>query len=271
MMLMLAFVFSMAFAEEPLHWSHALKVVDRHEFYKNNENIVKPQDGWQLLFSILYLDRNINLLKDCVFFKVPGQELGILKIKAIASDISCDQFILAPGDKEVKNIKTLHFFTEEKKVLINYSLSDFSAKRWEALLQTTNSKAAPVLGQSSADFISSPVLYLSNESQLSNASSYPFLKDGTLCHNVNDSCQIISPSICHQCREGWYEIPNGCKVGPKYCGYLRCGQKNGPACRRGMKWQNPSNENFDCRIDSSYAYCSSGLTIQCEGNKAYCR
>jgi hypothetical protein len=31
------------------------------------------------------------------------------------------------------------------------------------------------------------------------------------------------------------------------------------------------NLNFDCRINSTFAYCSEGLKVDCEGRKAFCR
>lgn len=269
MMFILLFTSLFAFAQSPVHWNHILEVSDKHEFYQNHENITKPQESWQTLFSLVYIDSDLSRIKDCVFFKVPGSESGKLKIKTIQVGEKCDSHLLNPGDKEVTGVKTLQFAVYEKVVTIDFSLEDFKTYKWEANLQASFSKPEPEMNMSSATFKSPDIIFLAPKSNIK-AKQEPFLKDKTLCHDVNEDCEEKSASICSQCENDWYEVPNGCASGPKYCGTYRCGGKGEPACRRGVKWQK-KEEKFDCRTDSSFAYCSKGVQIVCEGQKAFCR
>ncbi len=57
------------------------------------------------------------------------------------------------------------------------------------------------------------------------------------CHQVDKNCQNIGENRCMDCKYGWYEVvdfqcPQG---GSKFCGQNHCGEKNEPACPRGVK------------------------------------
>jgi hypothetical protein len=57
------------------------------------------------------------------------------------------------------------------------------------------------------------------------------------CHQVDKNCQDIGENRCLDCKYGWYEVvdfqcPQG---GSKFCGQNHCGEKNEPACPRGVK------------------------------------
>lgn len=57
------------------------------------------------------------------------------------------------------------------------------------------------------------------------------------CHQVNKACETVGENRCVECRYGWYEVvdyqcPQG---GSKFCGQNHCGEKNEPACPRGIK------------------------------------
>lgn len=269
MMILFLFTSFFAFAQTPVHWNHILEVADKHEFYQNHENITKPKESWQTLFSLVYIDSDLSRIKDCVFYKVPGKETGTLKIKTIPAGESCDSQLLNPGDREIQNIKNLQFAIYEKEVSLNLGLQDFKTQKWEASLQSSFKKPEPSMNMSSARFKSPDIIFLAPKSSLK-VNKESFLKDKTLCHDVNEECQEVSPSRCSQCERDWYEVPNGCATGPKYCGTYRCGNKGEPACRRGIKWQK-KEEKSDCRTDSSFAYCSKGVQVVCEGQKAFCR
>lgn len=258
-------------AKAPTHWAHILEVKDRHEFYQNHQNIDAPKDAWQTLFSLVYVDSDLKRLKDCVYFRVPGKDPGVLKITTTSVMEPCEDQILNPGNLEVAGIKGLQFAVYDREVSIDLNLSDFKTQKWEAELQGNFVKPKPQMSMSSVELKSPKIIYLAPKSSVSvKADQVRFLKDKTLCHDVNEDCQEVKPSSCDQCESGWYEVPNGCEIGPKYCGTLNCGGKDAPACRRGMKWQR-SEQQFDCRTNSSFAYCSKGLKVTCEGQKAFCR
>jgi hypothetical protein len=258
-------------AAQPTYWSHLLEVTERHEFYQNHEALIKPKDSWQHLFSLVYIDSDVNRLKDCVFYKVPGQESGILKIKTITASENCEKHLLLPSENEVAAIKSLSFALLDSGLNLDITFDDFRSEKWQAKVQSSFTKPVPKMSMSSAEFKTPPIIFLAPKSSAKALPKKAFLKNGSVCHAINEDCAEVSPIQCDQCSEGWYEIPNGCTHGPKYCGRLECGGKDQPACRRGMRWQKKDEVTYECRMDSSFAYCSKGFTVQCDGKKAYCR
>jgi hypothetical protein len=181
----------------------------------------------------------------------------------------CRNSLLTAGDREWKDIKTFQFFSGENKLVLDLGFNNFRSEIWEIRFQGKTQKKEAGMSMSSAEFKDNKIFLLAPSDLMINQTD-PLPPANTLCHNINDDCQEVTPSSCNDCREGWYEIPNGCLQGPKYCGRHYCGSKGRPACRRGMTWQGKEGP-CDCRADSSFAYCNKGLSIQCEGLKAYCR
>lgn len=268
-LLILLFSFNL-FAARPAHWANLFEVSDRHEFYENHESIIKPKDSWQTLFGLVYIDRELQRIKDCVYFRVPGHENGILKIKTISAQEKCEDYLLKDGDKEYIDVKALQFAIFEHELKIDLSFADFRTEKWIAKFQSSFSKPEPMMGLSSAEFKSPKIILLAPSLNKVKVTKKPFPEVNSLCHDINEDCEELKPSSCADCATGWYEIPNGCSQGPKFCGVLQCGKKDQPACRRGMKWQR-KEISADCRIDSSFAYCSKGFAVHCDGKKAYCR
>lgn len=174
------------------------------------------------------------------------------------------------GDKEYNEIKALQFAVFENELKIDLSFSDFRTEKWIAKFQSSFTKPEATMGLSSAEFKSPKIIFLAPSLSNLKVTRKAFPETNSLCHDINEDCEELKPSTCADCSNGWYEIPNGCSQGPKYCGILQCGKKDQPACRRGLKWQR-KEINGDCRIDSSFAYCSKGFSVQCEGKKAFCR
>lgn len=238
-------------------WENMLNIVEQHEFYKNNEVINHPKDSWEALMGITYIDKDLRLHKDCVFYKVPGDELGILKIKTTNLETSCDKLKLEKPDEEWREIKSFQFSINLQNMFFHLTFNKFKAQRWD--IERLNSNIDR----------NSKIISLSTI-QSHKGTKLKLLKDGSWCHSISDECIETQIYRCDECAQGWFEVPNGCKVGPKMCGHIKCGEKNAPACRRGMTYQGQSKK-YDCRIDSSFAYCEDGLTVQCEGHLAYCR
>ena len=272
MLYLLLALMNVSYADPSWKWANAIKIVDKHEFYKNNEIIERPKNSWQTLFGVLYHDSNLKTLKDCVYYKVPGEdEAGILKLKTVAADKACGEFLYAPGDQEWKNLKAVQYSLTEQILNVSITTGKFEIEKWDVPLFNVFENPEPKLLMSSAEYRSPPVMYLTPYKGA--AAIHPVkgtaLADKKLCHDVNEVCEEKSPSICSQCSNGWYEVPNGCAQGPKYCGDLGCGQKAQPACRRGMKFQRVE-KTYNCVEDSSFAYCAKGFTVQCQGNLPYC-
>ncbi len=263
------FLFVSLFAEagSPRKWENAKGIVEKHEFYKNNEVIIKPQNSWQSLFALTFLDSNFNLSKDCVFFKVPGDEPGKLKIKTLPHDVECNSEILSPGESEFGELSDFSFSVEENSARLSFTRQG-KREIWNVTTVADWKKPQPALLLSSADYKSPAIIYLAPGSATQEKPKG--IKDGVLCHNIASDCQELSPSQCRNCDHGWQEIPNGCVTGPKVCGPSVCGGKDHPACRRGIVWQR-SEQTFDCRSNTSFAWCSGKLSVVCDGDKAYCR
>jgi hypothetical protein len=260
------FFWHVAEASPPPRWNMAVSVVERHEFYRAGENMIKPAGAWQTLFAIQFVDRALRRFKDCVYFRVPGAEPGVLKVKVVSMRESCDKFMFQAGDIEVREITAMHFTDGPGKVSLHLSRKGFRPDRWDIQLRNSFQRPSPRQQLSSAEFKGPKFVFLTGARDL----QAEVLKADAKCHDVDDSCLELKPSNCHACPEGWYEVPNGCPQGPKFCGRHNCGEKNMPACRRGMQWQR-KDKSYDCRTDTSFAYCAPGLSVQCEGALAYCR
>lgn len=268
-LLILVSIFSFAWSSPPVHWSSLLEIRERHEFYQDNEVILKPKDAWQTLFAVVYPDRGLRLYKDCVYYKVPGESKGVFKIKGVDLKESCDKHQEDMGDTEVINLKALQF-SFGSELVIHFTFEDFRQLKWAIPVMNRFQRKTPGPFSSSAH-LKAPKLFMLAPLRPGAAKKVvEEMKRGELCHSISDDCQELSAPTCEQCPEGWFEVPNGCKNGPKYCGSQTCGQRNQPACRRGMKWQKVTKK-FECRSDTSFAYCAKGLSVQCEGSRAYCR
>lgn len=269
--LWIALFVSQVFSQEPIHWNYLLSVADKHEFYENDKPVDKPQNSWQVLFSLSFLDSNFSYKKDCVLFKVPGEESGILKVKTIKATESCDQQLFVPGDFEIPDIKSLQFSLEETRLEISYSQKNFNNGKLEANLQSSFKRPEARTNLSSAEFKSAKIIMLAPvKSGEAKQPGIPLIADKEVCHKIEDDCSEAAVSSCSQCANGWYEIPNGCPTGPKVCGFKECGKKDAHACRKGYMWQR-SDVEYDCRTNSSFAYCEKGLKVVCEGRNAFCR
>lgn len=269
MILFIILFSALSWAEQPFHWLRISGITEKHEFYKNDQIVDHPKDSWQHLFTFSYLDRELVGMKDCVFFRVPGDDLGSLKIKTLSFDETCEDYILKSGEREVSEIKSLHYSVSGKQVLFDFTFGDLRHEKWMIRIQENFIRPTPGMSLSSAEF-KGPKMLLLTSLQSSKKSKIVFLKENEICHDINEECKETTPSKCNQCADSWYEVPNGCAISPKFCGIHKCGQKDSPACRRGMKWQRKET-SLDCVTDSSFAYCSKGLSVQCEGKKAFCR
>jgi hypothetical protein len=190
-------------------------------------------------------------------------------MRTISTTESCEKYIFEDSPEKWENIKALDFSVTSERITLTMQLPDYKTEKWVIPRLNLKPNIKPQLSMSSAEFRSGQMIFLSSvilDTPPQAATPEPAKK---LCHSIADDCQELSPSTCGDCAKGWYEVPNGCAQGPKYCGVLECGQKHQPACRRGYIWQR-IEKKFDCSQDNSFAYCSKGLSIQCHGTEAYC-
>lgn len=267
----LLLISSLTWADPSGKWSNAVDIVDKHEFYQSNEVIKKPKNSWQTLFGVIYNDANLKRFKDCLFYRVPGEEDGILKLKTVNPEEKCESHLFSPGDKEWKELKALQYSITDNRLSLHITHPKFRVEEWEVILFNVFTSPRPKNLMSSAEYRSLKMIFLNpyHGQKMLDLKKGERIADKTLCHDIGEDCREISPSTCSSCPEGWYEIPNGCREGPKYCGRIECGRKNQPACRRGMKYQR-QKKSYSCRDDNSFAFCHEGLRIQCTGNLPYC-
>ena len=270
MMAWLFLIFSLTvFADAPIYWSSAFKISERHEFYPDSAVVEKPKDSWQVLFAVVYPDSQLGLHKDCVLYRVPGKEPGELKITKLPESTPCESVLFKPADHEWKSIKSLEFATNNNTIELTMILPKYKSEVWNVKLINLGVQVTPAMNMSSVEYKSPKTILLAPGTMMKDMKPHFSFKNGDLCHEVSDNCEA-KPSRCIDCPSGWYEIPNGCVQGPKYCGHVECGTKNAPACRRGIEWQKTKTK-FSCVDDTSFAICSPGLKIQCEGTMAWCR
>lgn len=262
---------NVARADPTWKWSNAIKIVEKHEFYVNNEILLKPKDSWQTLFAVLYKDSNLKTFKDCIFYRIPGQEKGILKIKTIGAEKKCADQLYLQGDQEWKNLRGVQFSIQDNFLSISLTNQQFQIEKWDVPLFNSFENPKVKTLMSSAEYRSPRMIFLTphkSDLKILPQLAVP-LPNNKICHDISENCEQKTPSVCSQCAGGWYEIPNGCAQGPKYCGIQECGLKHQPACRRGMKYQRVDTK-YSCRDDHSFAYCARGLDVQCQGNLPYC-
>jgi hypothetical protein len=263
--------FNLIWAQTPERWANALRIVEKHEFYTNNEVILKPKDSWQTLLGVISRDAQFGEVKDCVYYYVPGLDQGQLKIKSVPLTSVCEKFIFDKPDREWNNLRSLQFSFEYNYLTFFITHQDYSVEKWQVSLFEKYKNPSPRIFMSSAEHRSGTIIFLNSKTAdlYQKLAKRKILKDGEICQIVDESCQVRGASTCSFCENGWYEIPTGCKVSPKFCGVQNCGAKHRPACRRGMIYQKTESE-FNCRSNSSFAFCQRGLKIQCQGNLAYC-
>ena len=269
--LILLTLMSSSFADPTWKWAKALKIVEKHEFYTNNEIIKRPVNAWQTLFGVVYNDPNLKTMKDCLYYKVPGDEPGILKLKTIASDRPCEEALYLPGDEEWKDLKALQYSVQENLLSVSLTNAQFQIEKWDVPLVNVFEHPTPKPLMSSAEYRAPKMIFLTpyRGTEVIRPVRSGGLEDKKICHDIAEDCKEISPSVCSECTNGWHEMTNGCVSGPKFCGVQSCGLKGQPACRRGMVYQRVE-KTYSCREDASFAYCANGLSIQCQGHLPYC-
>ena len=109
-----------------------------------------------------------------------------------------------------------------------------------------------------------------------NLKTYKFNKEeffqgkAKACRKVNNDCQL-EYDRCSQCEDGFFEVVgkyNCTQGGDWYCGNIKCGQKNSPACRRFFI---PLDENeIICNDNNPYFFCEKDLSVYCVNDQLVC-
>ncbi len=94
-----------------------------------------------------------------------------------------------------------------------------------------------------------------------------------VCYQVNDDCEVTMSDQCDLCQFGHYPVVgSSCPTKLNmYCGVNRCGQRDEPACPRGVvhREKNPKRESLDqirvdhCENPSEFGFCQDDLEAEC--------
>lgn len=228
----------------------------------NNEVITRPPGFEQLVMELVIPKKGgLTNIKQCFYYQVPYKEkVGFLKVQEIKNQLECPN--TASEDKTLallKGVDNLKVILAHFELILSF---DYDKKKIEIRIPTPNielglvhEKYRPLtekrlisglrllkLNEDSFDFASNKYL-----GQLSDR----FARGTAIrCQQVNKDCETVGENRCEQCRYGWYEVvdfqcPQG---GSKFCGQNHCGEKNEPACPRGVKVVDPEDAGI-CQND----------------------
>lgn len=260
-------------------WWGVQRIVDNHQFYKNNQIIQEPIGSVQTLMGLVYYSKDFKVYKDCLNFEIPAKgEMGSIFVVTTSLQTPCEEVNV--NGKRDGNIlaKSLSFNLHQGKLILQITDEKFRTKElafsfphlarperseaFQSSVQRQYGRAVMILADLKQK-VDQPLLMGERESDWHK-------KDLISCQTVNDECEK-SISTCERCRFGYFEVLNGCPGGgPKFCGVDQCGRKGQPACRRGFLYQNGELTKMDCREDSSFGFCQKGLRVRCQGSLAIC-
>ena len=250
-------------------WRTVISIQEQHSGYQSGDVLKKPEGTWQLLFSVLRAGVAIDgLAKDCVWVQIPTQDDGILKIIKVLPTESCQNKAESESWIEEKELRSIQFVLQSTGA--QFWLTDKSGRvhDWKSEFLNTKTTSEFKLFDSSVDKRKIPGGFVFSPDRTID------IKHGTeLMGSMEDEypqnpCSYKDGS-CWRCRFGVYRVKAG-DENNYYCGVDRCGEKNQPACERGVTWQR-LRQTFTCRGDNSHVYCLPGLKVECVGEQAICR
>lgn len=241
-------------------WLTGTRVIEVNSNYPGLQPVAKPRATMQKLFAVLRagsLEEGVQ--KDCVYYQIPGDKAGELRVTSIDVMASCESE--ARVVYRIEDIKELQYSLEGSQVSFWLTMTNSTTRVVQVTLLNAPDTKPPKLYESSTR---RGVFYLEPGSRPLGLPKQ--LLTGELADEYPKHPCSFETGTCHLCRFGVYQISSG----EHFCGIDRCGQKNQPACRRGDRWQR-SREKFSCRGQNSHVFCSPGLVIDCEGERAICR
>ncbi len=228
----------------------------------NNEVITRPPGFEQLVMQLQLPEQGgLSFKKHCVYYVVPYKEkAGSLKVQELKNDSNCPDvsgdfpvFVSVQGVDQFKvsfnSFKlTMDFTLGKKPQKIEIPLPNIEAGLIHEKYRPLKEKSLVPglkflrLNEDTFDFASNK-----NLGKLSDR----FSRGSAIrCHQVNKECETVGENRCDECRYGWYEVVDFqcAQGGSKFCGQNHCGEKNEPACPRGVKVVDPEDAGI-CQSD----------------------
>lgn len=218
-------------------------------FKANGIELTRPPGVEQLVMGLIIPQKGgLSRIIQCVYYIVPYKEkVSILKVQEYKDLESCpdtsEKGVTLISIEDINHFKitfknfklTLDFQYQNalKKIeipmpnieegLVHEKYHSIKEKRLMSGLKFLK------LSDESFDFASNRYL-----GKLSDRFS---LGSAIRCHQVNKDCETVGENRCEDCKYGWFEVVDfQCSQGgSKFCGQNHCGEKNEPACPRGVK------------------------------------
>lgn len=228
----------------------------------NNEVISRPPGFEQLVMQLQIPEvGGLSFKKHCVYYVVPYKEkIGSLKVQELKNDLSCPEVSGdAPTFVTIEGVDRLKVTFNSFKLTMDFTLGK-TAQKIEIPLPNIEAgliheKYRPLKEKS---LVSGLKFLRLNEDTFDFASnknlgklSDRFSRGSAIrCHQVNKDCETVGENRCDECRYGWYEVVDFqcAQGGSKFCGQNHCGEKNEPACPRGVKVVDPEDAGI-CQSD----------------------
>lgn len=254
---------SMGVAEFDLKISENWVYAEKIENLKyNGEVLTRPPGIEQLVMTVVIPDvGGVVRKRHCLYYQVPYKEkVGRIRVQEVKIVDECPD--ISTEDKVLFSLSGISNF---KVTYLNFKLSlnfQLDKKNQEIIIPLHNVDFGLIhekyrsvkerklisglkflrLAEDSFDFASNK--YLGKLSDRFSRGS------AIRCHQVDKNCETIGENRCDDCRYGWYEVvdfqcPQG---GSKFCGQNHCGEKNEPACPRGIKVVHPEDAGI-CQSD----------------------
>jgi hypothetical protein len=210
--------------------------------------ITRPPGIEALLFRIVMpTDGGISVKTHCVYYKVPYKNiLGELKIIEQKNEGKCETVSVEKSLYEISGLSEFRINLKQFKLELYFKYKN-NLKSWKFNLPNISNGFQHQKYQASKDIRLYPgLIFLKtseksfdqvNSKYLGKLNDRMSTGDVIRCQQVNKMCQTIGENRCDSCRYGWYAVvdyncPQG---GTKFCGQNHCGEKNEPACPRGIK------------------------------------
>ncbi|MBC7429814.1 MAG: hypothetical protein H7336_14465 [Bacteriovorax sp.] len=227
-------------------WIYAEKLL---KLKSNDVELTRPPGFEQLVMELVIPQKGgLTYKTHCVYYLVPYKEkVSNFKIQELKDVDSCpdnsDKGITFFTLNGMSNLKvtftdfklTMNFQYNKIKQKIEIPMPNIEAgvahEKYHALKEKRLMSGLKFLRLDDESFDNSTNRYLGKLSDR-------FSKGSAIrCHQVDKDCNTVGENRCVECRYGWYEVVDFqcAQGGSKFCGQNHCGEKNEPACPRGMK------------------------------------
>ena len=213
----------------------------------NNPEIDLAPGAWH---SALKLKARVNDFSNkeyCLLVKTPYElEPGKLKFVQVEGSNNCSDSIFNPAVGKEYDFYNLFIEYRDSVLSINPDKEKIGFNFFN---------------------LKSEAVEISIDGQL-NSKSEAKLKDGQVCRQVLDSCEVTIDE-CDRCENSSYYVKNSAcsSAYSKVCGIDNCGEKNNPACIRG---EVATGVKDYCIQDSPVGFCIGAARVGCVDKMLIC-